>query len=103
MTALHGFYRLIWAGFWIQVVSGVLLLIAYPTKCLTAPAFYIKLFSIGAGMTVMVKLERQIRSSGEVQAASARRLAMWSLLLWLGALTAGRFIAYTYKYATYPS
>ena len=48
LSPLKGLYRIIWAGFWIQVVSGILLLIAYPTKALTNPDFYIKLMLIGA-------------------------------------------------------
>ena len=36
-----------WAGFWINALSGILLLIAYPTKALTNPLFYAKLVLIG--------------------------------------------------------
>jgi len=32
LAPLKGLYNLIWAGFWIQVVSGALLLVAYPTR-----------------------------------------------------------------------
>ena len=43
LAPLKGLYVIIWLGFWIQVVSGILLLIAYPTKALTNLDFYIKL------------------------------------------------------------
>src|SRR5215218_4997144 len=33
-------YPVMWIGFWINAVSGVLLLIAYPTKALTNPLFF---------------------------------------------------------------
>jgi hypothetical protein len=36
-------------GFWLNAVSGVLLLLAYPTKALTNPVFYLKLFSDRGG------------------------------------------------------
>jgi hypothetical protein len=29
-------------------------------------------------------------------------LAKWSLCLWVGAITAGRLLAYTYRYVTFP-
>ena len=32
-----------------------------------------------------------------------RTLAKWSLVLWIGAITTGRLLAYTYSYLTFPS
>jgi hypothetical protein len=40
--------------------------------------------------------------SEEAMAARGVALAKWSLVLWFGAITAGRLLAYTYKYLTYP-
>ena len=34
---------ILWAGFWLNAASGILLLIGYPTKALTNPVFYLKL------------------------------------------------------------
>jgi hypothetical protein len=105
LSALRRLYPLIWTGFWIQVVSGVLLLIGYPTKSLTTPTFYIKLAMIAVGMVVMVKIKKGLPSEPSDPAVFVRGkpLAVWSLMLWFGAITAGRFIAYTAKYITYPS
>jgi len=41
--------------------------------------------------------------SEEEMISRGARLAKWSLILWFGAITAGRLLAYTYKYLTYPS
>lgn len=95
LSMLKRLYPIIWAGFWIQVVSGGVLLIGYPTKSLMAPAFYVKMAFIAAAMVVMVKL-------GQRMFEQARSLAIWSMVLWFGAITAGRLIAYTAKYVTYP-
>ena len=104
LSLLRRFYPLIWAGFWIQLVTGVLLVIGYPTKSFMTPAFYVKLACIAAAMIVMVRLERGLPSEADETALNAgRRLAIWSLVLWAGALAAGRVIAYTAKYITYPS
>ena len=43
---------ILWAGFWLNAISGVLLLIGYPTKALTNPVFYLKLMLIAVGMVV---------------------------------------------------
>ena len=105
LPILNRLYPIVWTGFWIQIVSGVLLLIGYPTKSLTAPVFYTKLAFIAAAMVVMVRLRKNLPSGIDDApvAAAMRSLAGWSLALWFGAITAGRLIAYTAKYATYPA
>src|SRR4029453_5758023 len=40
IAPLKRLYGAIWVGFWIQVISGVLLLIGYPTKSFTNLDFY---------------------------------------------------------------
>src|SRR5438552_17279358 len=41
LSPLKGLYKVLWLGFWIQIVSGSLLLIAYPTKAFTNLDFYL--------------------------------------------------------------
>ena len=105
LAPLKGLYRVIWVGFWIQVVSGIFLLIAYPTKSLTNPDFYIKLALIGFAMTMMQMLKNRVFiDSGLSEAAmmeKGRTLAAWSLVLWVGAVTSGRLLAYTFTYVSY--
>ena len=101
---LKRLYPIIWTGFWLQAVSGLVLLVAYPTKSLTSPAFYIKLGLIAAAMMVMVRVERRL-PSGDGEAPGFTRgsqLALWSLVLWFGAIAAGRLITYTAAYSIYP-
>ena len=50
IAPLRRFFRFIWIGFWLNVVSGVFLLIAYPTKALTNPLFYVKLLLVASGV-----------------------------------------------------
>src|SRR5438552_14250796 len=47
IAPLKRMYPIMWVGFWMQVASGILLMIAFPTKALTNPVFYTKLFLIG--------------------------------------------------------
>jgi hypothetical protein len=106
LAPLKGLYRFIWVGFWIQVVSGVFLLIAYPTKALTNADFYIKLTLIGLALATMQKLKNRVWSDSSLTEAAmmakGKTFATWSLILWVGAITAGRMLAYTYTYLTYP-
>jgi hypothetical protein len=93
------FLPVMWAGFWLNAVSGVLLLIAYPAKALTNPVFYLKLLLIAVAVGILVALRRRVLS--ERMAVSAPRrvklLAVASLACWAGAIIAGRLLAYTYN------
>ena len=94
-----GRYRpLLWGGFWLNAVSGVLLLVGYPTKALTNPVFYLKLLLIAIAMVLYGRIDRLIRSGASASGAgrALRRLAVTSLVCWTGAITAGRLLAYTY-------
>ena len=106
LAEMRRFIPFLWAGFWMNAVSGVLLLIGYPTKALTNPVFYLKLTLIGVAMTLLVRISRRAfddtpaaaKDSGAWQ--SLRRLAIVSLVCWAGAITAGRLLAYTYHRLT---
>ena len=105
LSPLKGLYRIIWIGFAIQVVSGTLLLIAYPTKALTNPDFYLKLTLVVIAVVVMQKLKTRVFDdaglSDSTMMMKGRALAMWSLVLWFGVVTSGRMLAYTYVYIKY--
>ena len=106
LAPLRRLYGFIWIGFWIQVVSGTLLLIGYPTKSFTNPNFYIKLILIAFGMIVMQRLRNRVFSDPGMSESDmmirGKALAIWSLLFWFGVITAGRMLAYTYTYISYP-
>jgi len=93
-----------WAGFWLNAVSGVLLLIAYPTKALTNPLFYAKLMLIAAGLVLARALRTWLRDRGGAGTLrlplTVRALAVASLVCWAASITAGRFLAYTYTRLT---
>ena len=106
ITPLKKLYPMMWTGFWVQVISGLLLIIAFPTKAFTNPVFYAKLSLVGVAMVMMARLKKRIFDDSslndEGMMIKGRTLAMWSLACWVGAITAGRFLAYTFKYLVYP-
>jgi len=94
---------ILWAGFWLNAASGILLLIGYPTKALTNPVFYLKLTLIAIAMVLVKRIGHQLLAPPEPATADAvklRRLAIVSLACWAGAVTAGRLLAYTYTRLT---
>lgn len=99
LLSLRRYYRAMWAGFWVNAFSGVLLLIAYPTKALTNPVFYAKLLLIALALVLAAAIRRQMmdgRVAAGVRAPQPlRMLALASLACWAMSITAGRFLAYT--------
>ncbi len=81
-------------GLWMNVATGIALLLAYPTKALTNPVFYLKLTLIGVALTVLRNILLRIRA-GETNSQAMKVLAAASLILWASAITAGRLLAYT--------
>jgi hypothetical protein len=98
LSSLQKFFPVMYVGFWINVVSGLVLLIADATRFLSNPVFYFKLIAIGLGvLTIQIMKVRVFRRSigdTEVVPLNGRILAATSLLLWLAAITAGRLTAY---------
>jgi hypothetical protein len=99
-------FRIAWAGFAINFISGVLLLAAYPAKALTNPVFYVKLACVVGAMVQLQWLRNRVVDSHRVAAASTvstlptalQRSAVSAFLLWATAVVTGRFLAYTYRY-----
>src|SRR3989441_7444827 len=60
LAPLKRLFGVMWLGFAINAASGVLLLIAYPTKALTNPVFYLRLMLIGFAIFVMAKLKSRV-------------------------------------------
>ena len=97
LAALRQYFLVMWAGFWINAFSGVLLLIAYPTKALTNPLFYAKLALIAFGVVLAFRIRREVNGL-DVRADApplARMLAALSLACWIAVIFAGRLLAYT--------
>jgi hypothetical protein len=99
LASLERYVLAMWLGFWINAVSGVLLLIAYPTKALTNPVFYLKLSLIGVGLVGAMRLRRYFVdpavSPGMRAPTAVRVLAAASVACWIAVIFAGRFLAYT--------
>jgi hypothetical protein len=108
LVEMRRFLPVLWLGFWMNAVSGVLLLIGYPTKALTNPVFYLKLLLIATAMVLLIRIRRLAFDDPTAPGAATdpdasrklRRLAAISLVCWAGAITAGRLLAYTYTRLT---
>lgn len=89
-----------WAGFGIQVVTGMLMFASEATKMYANLAFQLKMLMIAlAGINALVFHLTAYRSVGKwerdpVAPLSVRLAGTFSILLWFGIVAAGRWIAY---------
>ena len=102
LKLMRQFLPILWLSFAINGLTGVLLLIAYPTKALTNPVFYVKVFLIVCAIWLfhrvsVVALRAENIEQGEVT-FQAKRLAWASLISWVALISAGRLLAYTHKW-----
>ena len=88
-------------GLAVVLISGGLLLVAYPTKALTNPVFYFKLLAVIAALFIARGWEKSLLRDAASDIIrlpkKASLLAMASLVLWTAAITSGRLLAYTYN------
>jgi hypothetical protein len=94
---LRHFFKYIWFGFWINAISGVLLVTRDPVNVFKNPAFPIKMLMIALAIVILFRLKKAVVSSviesGPVP-KGLKILAALSVVCWLGAIIAGRLMAY---------
>ena len=100
LSLMKRFFPVAWANL-VVVASGGLLLVAYPAKALTNPVFYLKLAIVLAALFITRSLMNGMMQDPSHDAGlaprNARVLAALSLVLWAGAVTSGRLLAYTHN------
>lgn len=105
LKPLKRLFNVMWTGLGINVLTGLLLLCAYPTKALTNPIFYAKLTLIALSVLAMkwisVRIFNNTSLSESDMMAKGKTMAIVSLVLWASAITAGRLLSETYTYLTY--
>ena len=100
IASLVKFSPVMWVGFWVNVLSGIGLLIAFPAKSLTNWVFYLKLGFIVVALLNVWALNSQIFKDPALDkrpvSLNGKILAITSLIFWVGAVITGRLLAYTY-------
>ena len=99
IPSLTPLYPFMWAGFAINAVTGAMLFASDATTKSRQPVFYIKLTLIALALVVTAVIRRTVERGPalrdvDLRPGPGKRLAALSLLLWAGAITAGRLMAY---------
>lgn len=99
--AFRDLFPLAWAGLALNAMSGLALFSSQATTFILSPPFLVKIGCIAIGVVLAVMLRRRLTAEAaawdEVGASggdAARPVAVLSLVAWVGAIIAGRLIAY---------
>lgn len=96
LASLRKLFPIMWAGFWVNALTGVALFVADATTKGTTTVFVAKLGIIVVAVMVLVDIKRRVYGAsarGEVT-PWIRTLAAASLALWFVAIVTGRYMAY---------
>jgi hypothetical protein len=88
------FTRLIWVMLILLATSGLLLVIAEPHRTLANAMFYAKMIMLAVVIALTLWLAAAARQQHERTSGLHRAGAALTILLWIGIMFAGRFIAY---------
>ena len=99
LAPMADFFPLMYVGFWINLLTGSVLMCLYPTDYVVDPAIYIKLAAVVVALVMLNLMKAHVFRQGdpEIQAKTktAKRYATVLLCAWLVAIVTGRVIAYS--------
>ena len=92
------FLRVIWLALPVLLVTGALLIAAEPRRSLASPAFQLKMVLLVCVASLLLlyqsRIGRLARSSTGAAFRPGKVITVVALLLWVGIIFAGRWIAY---------
>jgi len=98
LSPMEKFFPALWLGFWLNAVTGAILLAVDAQRKLANPDFYVKMAFIALAVINLRMLKRDVFRDPMIDkgpvSSKAKILALTSLIFWLGAITAGRLLAY---------
>jgi len=98
LSDMRRFLPYMWAGFWLNAATGVVLFILDATTKIISPVFYTKLGFIAMAVVVAFLIRNHVFRDPLVDKRPiemyGRMLAFASIICWMGAITAGRLLAY---------
>lgn len=98
LDALDTWFPVMWIGFWLNLVTGVMLFATDPIRLGTTTIFFSKLAIVVAAVVLIPLLRRGVSRAAAGPARPippvVRAFAVVSLLLWAAAIVTGRLMAY---------
>jgi hypothetical protein len=97
LGAIGRLFRVMWAGFWLNLVTGVMLFAADASTKGATTLFVVKIAMVLVAVAVAAGMQRRVYGQGSAPRAvptGVPAMAVLSILLWLGAIATGRYMAY---------
>jgi len=98
LAPFEKYFPILWAGFWMNAVTGTILVMQDASNKLLNVDFYVKMIFIALALVTLRLIRNRVFRDPQLDrvpfSSSAKMLAALSLFFWLGAITAGRLLAY---------
>ena len=105
LAPLEKYIPVLWFGFWLNAITGTMLLVADASMKLTNPDFYVKMAFIALSLINLSMIRKHVFRDPNIESGNfsgkARFLAWSSLFCWLVVITAGRLLAYVGSTSAY--
>jgi predicted tellurium resistance membrane protein TerC len=95
-TLINRYQSLIWLALPVLLITGCIMIVGEPARSLTNPAFQLKMLMLLAVTLITLLFQKKWHNNNSFAPADTanRLLAIFSLVLWVGIVAAGRWIAY---------
>ena len=98
VNAMERLQPVMWGGFALNALTGIILFCPDATVKSISPVFYTKLVFVAMAMFLSVSIKKNVfrdeLADKRPMPMNSKVLALASLFCWLGAITAGRLLAY---------
>jgi len=105
LAPMQRFMPVLWFGFWVNAITGLLLLTSDISVKLHNPDFYVKMAFIAFSLINLKMIRTHVFGSSEAESGDfssrSKRMAWVSLFCWLVVITSGRLLAYVGNYSNY--
>jgi hypothetical protein len=92
--SFRSLFTVMWAGFWLNAITGTMLFMAQAGNRGTSTFFLAKMMFVAVGVASTMLIKRRVFDAPPDTAVPARSLAMVSFIAWTAAITTGRLLAY---------
>jgi hypothetical protein len=98
LAPFEKYFPILWLGFWMNAATGTMLVMQDASNKLTNVDFYVKMVFIALALVNLRMIRKRVFKDPQLDRGpfpnGAKVLAALSLFFWLGAITAGRLLAY---------
>jgi hypothetical protein len=98
LSPLQRLFPILWLGFWVNAITGTVLVMQDASNKLRNVDFFVKMAFIALSLVVLRMIKNRVFKDPQLDrvplAGNVKVLAILSLVCWLGAITCGRLLAY---------